>query len=509
MSASTSTSFPTILSNDDQNKLVKNKLNLVQPNDSLLTPPPVAFKQNLSFNGNQNTNLLDVSQSSHVDLAITPPLTPPSTSMNTPSKFPNNYYFEGFEEVLASYDSSPSSLNTSDDFINSNLTTPITDPSSLQSDDTQNNLKGEICVFTQVSTTIATVQQSPIPRLKFSKKRPSPNRFITSPHVKVNKSSDQSSSDNASASNLEIDPYPDSSISATTSDMEKDSSQIMKNSSPSDSMLFDGSLLTDYAMENPKHLAYDLFVKLWQRVNPTCGHSPSLSEGGSDYTTVTQTSRSISYNSTTYNSGTDSEPTKDSETEKFESSNSPPQNLSSKDVTDYLSVNDKNNISDNGNASESNSKKKILPNLSISIPKIPSRQQSFSSDEIMQPKETICKCLQQNDHSTFVVLDTKYSGSVESLYTLLFDSNFVPEFVQKLENNNDIELGVWSTDENVPIEKGAMSGQLCYFKSLDKALRKHISPKNNVFVDLPISKDDDSMTRQPSKSHSIRSKRIS
>ncbi|CAG8490209.1 19359_t:CDS:2 [Cetraspora pellucida] len=716
MSASTSTlsSSPTIISNDDQNKLI-----VVQPNDPLLTLPPFPFKPNHSFNVIHKNNLLDAIPSSHVDLAITPPLTPPHTSMNTPARSPNNYYFEGFEDVLTSYDSSPSSLNTSDGLINSNLITPVTDLSSLPSDDTKSNNKGEICVFTQVSTTIATVQQSPIPRSKFSKKKPQ-IRSYTSPHVKVTKSSDQSSSDNTAVSNLEIDPYLDSSISATTSDIEKDSSKTKNHSNSSDSITFDGTLLTDYAMENPKRnkeyhsffksvpndeyllndfgcalqkeilvqgriyvslnhicfhanilgwvtdvvvpfsdiiriekkstaivipnailittikskylfasfifrdVAYELFVKLWQRVNSTYGHSPCLSEGGSDYTTVSQTSRSInniSYNSNSYNSSTDSEPTKDSEYEKSKSrngkfslprlnlmskqssrnfdqsdksivkdanTNSPLQSLSSTNIKDCPSVNDANNISDNGNMSESNSKRKIPPTLSISIPKISYRQQTNSSNETRQPKETICKCLKQNDHSTFVALDTKYSGSVESIYTILFDSNFVPEFVRKLENNNDTEFGEWSTNENgcmtrdsslkstkcylkdevlykdfddhatvitttktpdvpsgtsfcvktricimwaganktrvivtacvefskktflkVPIEKGSMNGQLLYFKSLDKALRKHILPKNIDFIEHPLSKDDDSMTRQQSKPHSIRSKRIS
>ncbi|CAG8770327.1 14810_t:CDS:1, partial [Dentiscutata heterogama] len=136
----------------------KNKLNTVHLNDPLITPPLIPFKFNHSLDVNHKNNFLNVIPSAHVDSTITPPLTPPNTAMNTPAKSPNNYYFEDINYISTySDDHSPSSLNIStvNDFTNSNLTTPITDSSSLPNDDTRSNNKGEICIFTQVSTTIA------------------------------------------------------------------------------------------------------------------------------------------------------------------------------------------------------------------------------------------------------------------------------------------------------------------------------------------------------------------
>ncbi|CAG8771629.1 7629_t:CDS:2, partial [Dentiscutata heterogama] len=82
-----------------------------------------------------------------------------------------------------------------------------------------------------------------------------------------------------------------------------------------------------------------------------------------------------------------------------------------------------------------------------------------------QYKETICKCLQQDEHFKSVILDTKYTGSVKNIFTILFDSNFIPDFVRKLENNNDIEFGDWTTDEN-----DCMIRNINYTKKLNNSI---------------------------------------
>ncbi|CAG8728493.1 996_t:CDS:2 [Gigaspora margarita] len=563
MSASSSillTSSSTTMSIDD-----KNKLNAVQSNDPLITPL-IPFKFNHSFDVNHKNNLLNVIPSAHVDSTITPPLTPPNTAMNTPAKSPKNYYFEDFNYVSTSSDNfSPSSSNISSvsDPMNSNLNTPITDSSSLPNDDTKSDNKGEICIFTQVSTTIATVQQPPTSLLK-STKKPSPIRFRSSP--KITKSSDYSNSDSTIVSNLDIDHYPDSSISTTTSDFEKDNSQEIKLNH-SDSMMFDGTMLNDYAIENPKRNreyhsffksipcneyllnalvipnaiqittvkskylfasfifrdgAYDLFVKLRQRVNPTYGHRSSLSDCSSD-STQTSPSRATNYISCNNSgSGTESEQAKDSDNEKFINEKLKPsqprngkfslpripliskqssrtfekltinKNNSSPNLSlgNDLSGNDLSNISDHGNISESSSKKKrLLTPLKISVPKMTSKQQTLPSIEIIQPKESKCKCLLQDEHSKFVILDTKYNGSIESIYAILFDSNFVLEFVRKLENNNDIEFGNWSTDEN-----SCMTRNISYIKKLSNPL----GPKSTkcYLTDEILYKNFDDISRR-------------
>ncbi|CAG8471493.1 453_t:CDS:1 [Scutellospora calospora] len=234
----TSQSSLTTTTND-----IQNKLNTVNP----LSSDPSKLSSSLGLN--HKDNLLNTSPSVHEIPSLTPPLTPPHTYMNSTTKSLNNYFDD---TLLSSNVHSNSLLNSkvhiNSSTINSNLTTPI---NSSLSNDLKNNDKEEICIFTQVSTTIASVQSSPSssttvvsfqnsPPLKSFKRIPSFSSFSPIPSIKFPFSSDQNISN---SSHLEIDTYSESS----------NSSQLKnQNSNPLNSMLFDGILVTDYASENPK-----------------------------------------------------------------------------------------------------------------------------------------------------------------------------------------------------------------------------------------------------------------
>jgi len=52
--------------------------------------------------------------------------------------------------------------------------------------------------------------------------------------------------------------------------------------------------------------------------------------------------------------------------------------------------------------------------------------------------EIICDCLKNKQHFDNVVLDTKFKGSVEKIYNLLYTSGFIAEFLTNLENNDGV-----------------------------------------------------------------------
>ncbi|CAG8501093.1 10026_t:CDS:2 [Diversispora eburnea] len=83
--------------------------------------------------------------------------------------------------------------------------------------------------------------------------------------------------------------------------------------------------------------------------------------------------------------------------------------------------------------------------------------------------ETQCDCLKMNQHYNDVIMDTKFTGTIEKIYNLLFTSGFIPEFITKLENNNDTEFGEWDTTED---------GKLIRKASYTKRLKNVIGPKS-------------------------------
>ncbi|CAG8584532.1 10030_t:CDS:2, partial [Paraglomus occultum] len=63
---------------------------------------------------------------------------------------------------------------------------------------------------------------------------------------------------------------------------------------------------------------------------------------------------------------------------------------------------------------------------------------------------TTCTCLDKGYHYNNLVMDTKFTGSVEKLYNLLFNCDFLELFLTNIEKCSDIKLGEWKpTQSNV------------------------------------------------------------
>ncbi|RGB39488.1 GRAM domain-containing protein [Rhizophagus diaphanus] len=75
-------------------------------------------------------------------------------------------------------------------------------------------------------------------------------------------------------------------------------------------------------------------------------------------------------------------------------------------------------------------------------------------------RETICDCLKNNQHYDHVIIDTKFKGTIEKVYNLLYTSGFIPEFLK--ENNENINMGEWTKDD-----KGKLVRQSTYIKRLN------------------------------------------
>lgn len=65
---------------------------------------------------------------------------------------------------------------------------------------------------------------------------------------------------------------------------------------------------------------------------------------------------------------------------------------------------------------------------------------SFKITKLDAKRETICDCLKNNQHYDQVIMDTKFKGTIEKIYNLLYTSGFIPEFLN--ENNDSMYLKV-------------------------------------------------------------------
>ncbi|CAI2179135.1 14698_t:CDS:2 [Funneliformis geosporum] len=88
--------------------------------------------------------------------------------------------------------------------------------------------------------------------------------------------------------------------------------------------------------------------------------------------------------------------------------------------------------------------------------------------------ETICDCLKNKQHFDNLVLDTKFKGSVEKIYNLLYTSGFIAEFLTDLEKTDDTNFGEWTEYD------GKLVRQASYTKRLNKAII-NIGPKTTKF----------------------------
>ncbi|KAI9307573.1 hypothetical protein BJ944DRAFT_261691 [Cunninghamella echinulata] len=67
---------------------------------------------------------------------------------------------------------------------------------------------------------------------------------------------------------------------------------------------------------------------------------------------------------------------------------------------------------------------------------------------------TDCQCVKNaEDHYPNVVMDQTYHCSMETLYNLLYQSDFVKKFLIDIEKNTDVVIGTWCKGDNVPFSR--------------------------------------------------------
>ncbi|KAG1405232.1 hypothetical protein G6F60_003778 [Rhizopus arrhizus] len=69
-----------------------------------------------------------------------------------------------------------------------------------------------------------------------------------------------------------------------------------------------------------------------------------------------------------------------------------------------------------------------------------------SSDKMM-PTETECECSKNDQHFPTVVMDKTYDTTIETLYHLLYNSNFMHQFLSEVEKSTEVSIGQWTKVE--------------------------------------------------------------
>ncbi|RGB43607.1 hypothetical protein C1646_749622 [Rhizophagus diaphanus] len=69
-----------------------------------------------------------------------------------------------------------------------------------------------------------------------------------------------------------------------------------------------------------------------------------------------------------------------------------------------------------------------------------------ANNNIKKRRSTQCACLKKGQHYNNVSLDTKFTGSVEKIFNLLFTSEFVKRYLTEEEKCTDVEIGEWNTE---------------------------------------------------------------
>ncbi|KAG9288729.1 hypothetical protein G9A89_004348 [Geosiphon pyriformis] len=78
---------------------------------------------------------------------------------------------------------------------------------------------------------------------------------------------------------------------------------------------------------------------------------------------------------------------------------------------------------------------------------------------------TQCACLKNQKHYNTIALDTKFTGSVEKIYNLLFTSGFIRRFLVEQEKCIDVNIGEWVSEPNKKLTRTSS-----YIKPLNNAI---------------------------------------
>ncbi|GES88497.1 GRAM domain protein [Rhizophagus clarus] len=95
-----------------------------------------------------------------------------------------------------------------------------------------------------------------------------------------------------------------------------------------------------------------------------------------------------------------------------------------------------------------------------------------ANNNIKKRRSTQCACLKKGQHYDNVSLDTKFTGSVEKIFNLLFTSEFLKRYLTEEEKCTDLEIGEWNT------ESYTWSRSQSYIKPLNNS----IGPKSTKCI---------------------------
>ncbi|CAG8504097.1 9582_t:CDS:2 [Ambispora gerdemannii] len=80
----------------------------------------------------------------------------------------------------------------------------------------------------------------------------------------------------------------------------------------------------------------------------------------------------------------------------------------------------------------------------------------------------MCDCLKNRKHYNSIVLDTKFTGSVEKIYNLLFTDGFVRRYLIERERCTNINISEWISDPDDKLTRTSSfnwpTGPKCYLK---------------------------------------------
>ncbi|KAK4515523.1 carboxy methyl transferase for protein phosphatase 2A [Mucor velutinosus] len=72
-------------------------------------------------------------------------------------------------------------------------------------------------------------------------------------------------------------------------------------------------------------------------------------------------------------------------------------------------------------------------------------KREIRQDDALTPikKTRVCPCTVKGEQYFHIALNETYKGTVEAVFKLLFDSEFIKDFLEKYENFEDVQLGHW------------------------------------------------------------------
>ncbi|RIA84039.1 hypothetical protein C1645_785068 [Glomus cerebriforme] len=96
----------------------------------------------------------------------------------------------------------------------------------------------------------------------------------------------------------------------------------------------------------------------------------------------------------------------------------------------------------------------------------------LASNGVKKRRPTQCACLKKGQHYDNVSLDTKFIGSVEKIFNLIFTSEFLKRYLTEEDKCTDLEIGEWNT------ESSKWTRSQSYIKPLNNA----IGPKSTKCI---------------------------